>query len=185
MVWFVTLQCLAPFSYVRAIVSIDANFFSICTKKATFSILHTYFYKTLTLVYLLYTLFSLNNHFIFFFFYISTSSLVNPTFSLFFSEHYSLSLSLSFSLSHTVNFLSFSSFSHLSSPVKFSSFAPFFTKKLHKQTKKLHFNTNPCQSNSIWVGSSDGNKADAAATARHMRRQQQGRSGGSKDGRSD
>ena len=148
-------------------------FLLFCTKKAIFSILHTYFYKTPTSVYLLYTLFSLNNHFIFFFFYISTSSLVNPTFSLFFSEQYSLSLSLSLSLffSHTVNFLSFSSFSHLSWLVKFSSFAPFFTRKLHKQTKKLHFNTNPCQSNSIWVGSSDGNKADAAATARHMRRQ--------------
>ena len=76
-------------------------------------------------VYLLYTLFYLNNHFIFFF--IISTSLVNPTFSLFFVEHYSLCLSFS----HTVNFLSFSSFSHLSSPIKFYSFAPFFTRKLH------------------------------------------------------
>ena len=69
-------------------------FLLFCTKKAIFSILHTYFYKTPTSVYLLYTLFSLNNRFIIFFFIISTSSLVNPTFTLFFSKHYSLSLSL-------------------------------------------------------------------------------------------
>ena len=157
-------------------------FLLFCTKKAIFSILHIYFYKTPTSVYLLYTLFSLNNHFIFFLllFQHPPWSILLPLFSFL-----NTILSLSLSLSLTVNYLSFSSFSHLFSPVKFSSFAPFFTRKLHKQTKKLHFNTNPCQSNSIWVGSSDGNKADAAATARHMRQQQQGRSGGSKDGRSD
>jgi len=64
-----------------------------------------------------------------------------------------------------VNFLSLSSLSHLSSPVNISSFAHFFTGKLHKQRKNLHFNINPCQSKSIWVGSGDGSKADAAAAA--------------------
>ena len=38
-----------------------------CTKKTTFSILYTYFYKTPTSVHLLYTIFYINNIFIFFF----------------------------------------------------------------------------------------------------------------------
>ena len=90
-------------------------------------------------LYLLYTLFSLNDHYI----YIYNFFLNNLTSQTSFQNTI---LSLSLSLSLSVNSPSFSSFSHLSSPVKFSSFAPFFTRKLHKQTKKLHFNTNPRQS---------------------------------------
>ena len=43
------------------------NFSLFCKKKHTFSILHTHFYKTLTSVYLLYTLFYINNIFLFYF----------------------------------------------------------------------------------------------------------------------
>ena len=38
-----------------------------CKKKHTFSILHTYFYKRSTSIYLLYTLFYINNIFLFYF----------------------------------------------------------------------------------------------------------------------
>ena len=46
-----------------------------CTKKHIFSILHTYFYKTPTSIYLFYNLFYLNNHFLTFFYYFISNSL--------------------------------------------------------------------------------------------------------------
>ena len=95
--------------------------------KPTFSILHIHLSKTLISVYLLYTLFSLNNHFIFFFLLFQQPYQSNP-FSHFSFLNTILSLSLSLPLSLMVNFLSFSSFSHLSSPVNISSFAHFFTR---------------------------------------------------------
>ena len=117
------------------------KFYKFAQLKSTFSILHFHLSKTLISVYLLYTLFSLNNHVIFFFLLFQQISQIHFLSFLFWTL-----FSLSLSFSHTVNFLSFSSFSHLSSPVKFSSFAHFFIGKLHKQTKNLHFNTNACQS---------------------------------------
>ena len=83
-------------------------------------------YKNSVSICLLYTLFSLNNHFIFFFLLFQ-----HPPWSILLSLFSFLNIILSLSLSLSVNFLSFSSFSHLSSLVKFSSFAPFFTGKLH------------------------------------------------------
>ena len=57
----------------RVSASVDANFPSILHKKLTFSILHTHFYKTLTSVCLFYTFFYLNNIFLTFFYYFTTT----------------------------------------------------------------------------------------------------------------
>ena len=47
------------------------NSYLFCTKKHIFSILHIYFYKTPTSIYLFYNLFYLNNHFLTFFIILS------------------------------------------------------------------------------------------------------------------
>ena len=68
-----------------------------CKKKRTFSILHTHFYKTPTLVYLFYHLFYLNNNISLIFYYIkqNTTHMAPPTsFFLF------LTPTLPFSLNH-------------------------------------------------------------------------------------
>ena len=57
----------------RVSASVDANFPSILHKKLTFPILHTHFYKTLTSVCLFYTFFYLNNIFLTFFYYFTTT----------------------------------------------------------------------------------------------------------------
>ena len=131
-------------------------------KPTFFFILYSYFYKIPTSVCLLYTLFSLNNHFIFFFFLFQ-----HPPWSIPLSLFSFLNIILS--LSYTVNFHSFSSFSHLSSPIKFSSFAPFFSGKLSKPKNSInkpknftstqtHFNLSPF-------------RLDLAMATRQMRRQ--------------
>ena len=75
-----------------------------CMKKTTFFILHTHFYKTPTSVHLLYTIFYINNIFIFFFnIILSTVSFSHTSSSFFFL------ISLSFPLSFLP--LLFSSFS--------------------------------------------------------------------------
>ena len=80
-----------------------------CTKKTTFFILHTHFYKTPTSVHLLYTIFYINNIFIFFFnIILSTVSFSYTSSSFFFL------ISLSFPLSFLP--LLFSSFSHGQNP---------------------------------------------------------------------
>ena len=82
---------------IREIASVCAKFLSILPKKNTFSILHTHFYKTLTLVYLFYHLFYLNNNISLIFYYIkqTTTHMALPTsFFLF------LTPTLSFSLNH-------------------------------------------------------------------------------------
>ena len=53
--------------YLRATISVRANFLYILQKKHTFFILHTHFYKTSTSICLFYFLFYLNNHFSHFF----------------------------------------------------------------------------------------------------------------------
>ena len=75
------------------------------TKKLFFSILHIYFYKTLTLVDLLYTIFYINNIFIFFFnIILSTVSFSYTSSSFFFLISVSFPLSLlSSSFSHGQN----------------------------------------------------------------------------------
>ena len=50
------------------------NFCLFCKKKYTFSILHTYFYKTLISVYLFYHLFYLNNNIFLIFYYIKQTT---------------------------------------------------------------------------------------------------------------
>ena len=52
---------------IRASTDVDANLSYILHKKTIFFILYTYFYKTPTSVHLLYTIFYINNIFIFFF----------------------------------------------------------------------------------------------------------------------
>ena len=79
---------------LRATTSICANFLSILQENPTFSILYTYFYKTLISVYLFYHLFYLNNHFLTFFFI-----LFYPKLSL--STHETLSIPTKTLLSET------------------------------------------------------------------------------------
>ena len=72
---------------VRETASVRANFLSILQEKPIFSILHIHFYKTLTLVCLIYYLFYLNNH-ISLIFIISNKQIPtwpHPYFSFFFS----------------------------------------------------------------------------------------------------
>ena len=126
--------------------------------KPTFSILHSNFYKTRISV--------CNNHFIFFFIIILTSSLVNPTFSLFFSKHYSLSLSLSwwifFLFLLSLIFLHWSSFLLL----PLSSLENSINKSENSINKPKNFTSTQTHVNlkSIWVGC-NGSKADAVAAA--------------------
>ena len=63
---------------LRATTSICANFLSILQENPTFSILYTYFYKTLISVYLFYHLFYLNNHFLTFFLYYFIPNSLSP-----------------------------------------------------------------------------------------------------------
>ena len=162
---------------MRAITSIRLKFFVYFTLKITFSILHIYLSKTPTSVYLLYTLFSLNNHFIFFFYYFNNLT-VKPTFSLFFFEHYSLSLSLS--LSRWVFFLFLLSLiflyqsSFLFLPI--SSLENSINKPENSINKPKIFTSTQTHVNLSPFG------LDMVMAARQMRwQQQQGRS----DGRSD
>ena len=77
-------QTLQP--QVSAITLIHAKFLSILQEKTFFfSILHTHFYKTPTLVYLFYHLFYLNNNISLIFYYIEqiTTHMNPPTFFFF------------------------------------------------------------------------------------------------------
>ena len=79
------------------------NFYKFAYLKSTFSILYIHLSKTPTSVYLLYTLFFLNNHFILFFYYFN--NLTSQTHFLTFLFWTLFSLSLSLSLSRWIFFL--------------------------------------------------------------------------------
>ena len=128
------------------------------------SIIHIYLTKTLTSVYLLYTLFYLNNHFIFFFYYFNYLTSHNHFFTyLFFSLSLSLSQWIFFLFLLSLIFLHWSSF--LLSPISSLENSINKLENSINKTKNLHFNINPCQPKSIWVGSGDGSKVDAAVAA--------------------
>ena len=89
------------------------TFHLFCTKKAIFSILHTYFYKTSTSIHLLYIIFYINNIFIFFFLILFYLPFLFPILPLLSSSFFFL-ISLPFPLSFLP--LLSSSFSHGQNP---------------------------------------------------------------------